>query len=242
MTTRRPLIPVVLAAGAALAPAAAAQSPPPTLSWDRACYTEHQQMVFSGTGYTPGGAVELRFTRAGSSIGAFETTADAAGGLADFVMADEEQVLSDAEERERVGASAGDQTRADQGVQPAESTLTTFTFTRWMGFSPARYVPGRKAPVEIFGWAFAEGRPAYFLFRRGRRTVASVNLGTIAGPCGDLTARAKVPRKLRAGTYKVWLSTDPRRPSERSTWRWAKVTKKAAAAAAATAPRRMHRA
>ena len=30
--------------------------------------------------------------------------------------------------------------------------------------------------------AFAEGKPAYFLFRKRNRTVASVRLGTIAGP------------------------------------------------------------
>ena len=78
MTSRRSLIPAVLAAAAALAPAAAAQSPPPTLTWDRACYTEDQPMTFTGAGYTPGGPVDLVFSRVGTVLGSYEATADAA--------------------------------------------------------------------------------------------------------------------------------------------------------------------
>jgi hypothetical protein len=242
MTSRRLLIPAVLAATAALAPAAAAQTPPPTLQFDRECYTEDQQMAFSGTGYTPGGRVDLWFNRIGGVLGTFETTADGAGAIGDYVIADAERMLRDDEDRETRFVSANDRTRIDQGA-PQESGFgaASFTFTRWMGFSPGRYVPGRKAAVEIYGWAFAEGEPAYFLFRRGRRTVASVSLGTIGGPCGDLKARVKVPRKLKAGAYKVWLSTDARRPSDRSTWRTARVTKKKAIASTA-GPDRMRRA
>ena len=70
--TRRPLIPAVLAASVALAPAAAAQEP--TLAFDRQCYTEYQPMQFSGSGYTPGGAVDLWFNRVGAVLGSYETT------------------------------------------------------------------------------------------------------------------------------------------------------------------------
>jgi hypothetical protein len=241
MTSRRPLIPAVVAAAAALAPAAAAQSPQPTLTWDRGCYTEDQPMTFSGAGFTPGGQVDLLFSRAGTVLGTFVATADAGGAIGDYVLADEEDVLTADQDRGLVGTSATDRTRADQGEPPqSTSAVAAFTFTRWMGFSPGRYVPGRKAAVEIYGWAFAEGRPAYFLFRKGRRTVASVRVGTIAGPCGDLKARVKVPGKLRAGAYKVWLSTDRRKPSSRSTWRAARVVRKASAASAGS--RRMRRA
>jgi len=243
MTSRRRLLlPAVLTATAALAQAAAAQSPPPTLQFDRDCYAADQPMGFSGTGYTPGGQVELLFNRVGSVLGSYSTTADAAGAIGDSVMATEDQMLSEKEDRETRFVSSNDRTRIDQGAEPPESQFAaaTFTFTRWMGFSPGRYVPGRRAVVEIYGWAFAEGEPAYFLFRKGRRTVASVRLGTIGGPCGDLEARAKVPRKLKAGAYKVWLSTDARKPSDRSTWRTARVSRRASASAAAEAP--MHRA
>jgi hypothetical protein len=233
MTRRRPIALAVVAA-ATLAPAASAQAPQPTLAFDRECYTEDQRMVFSGTGYTPGGRVDLLVSRIGGVLGTFQTGAGADGAIGDFVMADEDQLLRDDEDRETLAVTANDRTRIDGGAEPqSQFGAATFTFTRWMGFSPGRYVPGRKAAVEIYGWAFAEGEPAYFLFRKGRRTVASVKLGTIAGPCGDLKARVKVPRALRAGAYKLWLSTNRKRPSERSTWREGRVVKRASASAAA---------
>ena len=67
-----------------------------------------------------------------------------------------------------------------------------------------------------------------------------MRLGTIAGPCGDLKARFTVPRKLRNGAYKVFLSTSAARPSSRGTWRGARVSPAASASAARLQP--MHRA
>ena len=233
MTARRPLIPAALAAAAALAPATASAQQP-TLQWDRACYTDDQRMSFTGTGFTPGGEVGIAFAHLGSPFGTYPARADAAGAVADYVLATSDQMLDSDEERQNVVATATD------GTVPERSVGSKFTFTRWMGFSPGRYVPGRRAKVEIYGWAFAEGRTAYFLFRQGRRTVASVKAGTIEGPCGDLVARVKVPRRLRAGAYKVWLSTSRRGPSSRSTWRRARVVRKPSASASAR-PRPMRR-
>jgi hypothetical protein len=242
MTSRRPLIPAVLAATVALAPAAAAQATPPTLQWDRECYTADQPMTFTGTGFTPAGRVDLLFTRPGFVYGSFETTADAAGAISDYVMAEEGHLLGENEDRALRFATANDRTRIDQGTDPdAQFAPSSFTFTRWMGFSPGRLVTGRKTPAEIYGWAFAEGKPAYFLFRKRNRTVASVRLGTIAGPCGDLKKRFTVPRKLRAGAYKVFLSTEAAKPSSRGSWRTVHVVRKASAASAAARPTRMHR-
>jgi hypothetical protein len=196
-------------------------------------------MTFTGTGYTPAGRVDLLFSRPGFVFGSFETTADAAGAISDYVMAEEDQLLGSGEDRALRMASANDRTRIDQGTDPdAQFAPSSFTFTRWMGFSPGRYVPGRKAQVEIYGWAFAEGRTAYFLFRKGSRTAASVRLGTIAGPCGDLKKRITVPRKLRGGAYKVFLSTSAARPSSRGTWRTARVTRGKSASAARSQPMR----
>jgi hypothetical protein len=235
MISRRPLIPAVVAAAAALAPAAAAQSPPPTLTWDRGCYTDDQPMTFSGSGYTPGGPVDLVFSRVGGTVlGTYQATADAGGAVDDYVLARADGMLADDRDREQIGASAGDRTRAGQGEPPQSTTaVTTFTFTRWMGFSPGRYVPGRKAAVEIYGWAFAEGKRAYFQFRKGRRTVASVPLGRIAGPCGDLKARVKVPERLKPGAYRLVLSTGRRTLSDRYTWRDGRVVKRASASISA---------
>jgi hypothetical protein len=183
-------------------------------------------MTFTGAGFTAGGDVGLAFAHLGAPFGSYPAKADAAGAIADFVTATSAQMLDPGAERQDVVATATDGTAQDR------SASAKFTFTQWMGFSPGRYSRGRRAKVEIYGWAFAEGRTAYLLFRKRSRTVASVKLGTIAGPCGDLIARAKVPRKLRAGAYKVWLSTDRRSPSSRSTWRRARVVRKAKASAA----------
>jgi hypothetical protein len=196
-------------------------------------------MTFTGAGFTPGGPVDLLFSRPGAVLGSFETAADPAGAIADYVTADAGQLLADDEDRETRFATANDRTRIDQGAEPeAQFAPSSFTFTRWMGFSPGRYVPGRKAWAEVYGWAFAEGRTAYFLFRKGSRTVASVRLGTIAGPCGDLEKRFTVPRKLRKGAYEVFLSTSAARPSSRGTWRAARVTRAGSASAARRQPMR----
>ena len=228
MPSRRPLIPAVLAATVALAPAAAAQEP--TLVFDRKCYTEYQPMHFTGSGYTPGGVVDLWFNRVGFVLGSYETTADPAGAIAGYVTAEEDTLLAEDEDRELRFVSANDRTRLEQGAAPFGAA--TFTFTRWWGASPGRLVPGRKTWAEAYGWAFAEGRTAYFLFRKGNRTVASVRLGPIAGPCGDLKKRYTVPRKLRPGSYKVYLSTEAARPSSRGTWRNLRVARKASASTA----------
>jgi hypothetical protein len=233
MTRCRPIALAGVAAAVALAPAAAAQAPQPTLQFDRPCYTEDQQMVFSGTGYTPGGPVELSFQRLGAVLGTFDTTADAAGAIGDYVMATDADMLGDDEDRATRFVAANDRTRIDAGAPPeTQFAATQFTFTRWAGFSPGRYVPGQKVRVEAYGWAFAAGKPLYFLFQKGHTTVASVKAGRLSETCGDRVARVRVPKKLKAGAYRLVLSTQKRSASGLSTWRKGRVVKRAAASAA----------
>ena len=233
MTRSRPIALAALAAGGALASTAAAQSPP-TLQWDRPCYTEDQRMVFSGTGYTPGGPVDLMFSRSGTMLGSYGTSADAAGAIGDYVMASDEQMLDSDQQRATVFSTANDRTRIEQNAPPeSQFGAASFTFTRWAGFSPGRYVPGRKVKVEAYGWAFAAGEPIYFLFQKSRRTVASVKAGTLSAPCGDLVARVRVPRKLKAGRYRLVLTTEKRKPSGLYTWRNGRVVRNSAAGASA---------
>jgi len=190
-------------------------------------------MTFSGTGYTPGGPVDLLFSRPGSALGNYETTADATGAIGDYVMSTDEQMLRDDERRETRFVTANDRTRVEQNAPPeSQFGAASFTFTRWAGFSPGRYVPGRKVEIEAYGWAFSAGEPLYFLFRKGTRTVASVKAGTLSATCGDLVARVRVPRKLAAGRYRLVLSTQRRSPSGLYTWRSGRVVKRAAASAA----------
>jgi hypothetical protein len=232
MTSRRPLI-LAVAAAAAFAPAAAAQTPPPTLQWDHECYTEDQSMTFTGTGFTPGGAVDLLFSKPPVMLGSYETVADSAGAISGFVRARDADVLGAGENRALLGATANDRTRIDQGGEPdSQFAASAFTFTRWNGFSPGRYVPGRKVRVEAYGWAFAAGKPLYFLFQRNGKTVASVGAGRLSEGCGDRIARIRVPAKLRPGAYRLVLSTERRRPTGFYTWRKGRVVRRAAASTA----------
>ena len=224
----------------ALAAPATALAQQPTLQFDRGCYTEDQAMAFTGAGYTLGGQVDLLFASDLEVHGGFTSHADAAGALNGAVAVDDaEQLLADDEGREAIIVTAADQARIATNQQPPESQFgfTQFTFTRWTGFSPGRYVPGKRASVEIYGWAFAAGEVAWFLFQKGSRTVASVKVGRLDEGCGDRTARIRVPRGLKPGAYRVVLTTD-RKLRDRYTWRKARVTARPSASAAAA--RGMH--
>lgn len=235
---------LALGSAAALTMAAAAEAQQPTLTFDRGCYTEQQDMRFTGARYTPGGPVDLIFARAGEPRGGYSTIADAAGALNDVTGTGAvDQFLADNEDRETLFVSANDRTRIEAGQQPPESQFgfTQFTFTRWAGFSPGRYVPGERATVEVYGWAFATGDTAWFLFRKGSRTVRSVRVGRLDDECGDRTARIRIPRRLKPGRYRVVLTTD-RRLRGPYTWRRARVTRPSTAAAAAHGTSTMARA
>jgi hypothetical protein len=228
---------IALASAAVLTVPAAAQAQQPTLQFERDCYTEEQQMPFTGAGYTPGGAVDLVFARPGVPIGGYSTQADAAGALGDFTVVDSADMLLEADElRETIFVAANDRTRIEADQQPPESQFgaAQFTFTRWEGYSPGRYVPGGRASVEIFGWSFAAGEKAWVLFRKRSRTLAAVKIGRLDDACGDREARIRVPRKLRPGSYRVVLTTD-RRLGGPYTWRKARVTRPRAVAASSRA-------
>jgi hypothetical protein len=232
---------IAVASAAALIAPAVAQAQQPTLQFDRACYTERQDMHFTGAGYTPGGQVDLWFSRPKELLGSYSTVADSAGALDGVTGVDSaDQFLERDEGRAMIGVSANDRTRIDANQQPPESQFgaAMFTFTRWEGFSPGRYVPGARATVEVYGWAFATGETAWFLFRKGSRTVASVRVGRLDEECGDRTARIRVPRSLKPGAYRVVLTTD-RKLRGPYTWRKARVTGRRAGASSAIAARAM---
>lgn len=243
MTSRRLFIPAAVAAAAALAPAASAQAPQPTLSFDSACYTAEQPLAFTGAGYTPSGPVTMMFSVPGQLRGSLDVQADPSGGISGRPGVQEDSLLADDEDRREIFVTANDTTRVDAGAQPPESQfgVAQLTFTRWAGFSPGRYVPGRTVEVEAYGWAFAAGKTLWFLFQKGRTTVASVKVGKLSATCGDRTGRIRVPRKLKAGSYRLVLSTQKRTPGDLYTWRKGRVVKAAAASSAAGASRAMAR-
>jgi hypothetical protein len=234
---------VIAALGLTAPSAALAQQP--TLQFDRGCYTDGQEMVFTGAGYTPGGQVDLLFASDFQPRAGFSTHADAAGALNGVTGVDDPaMLLGEDDDRETVFVTAADLVRIQADQQPPESQFgfSQFTFTQWGGFSPGRYVPGKRATVGIYGWAFAAGKVAWFLFQKRSRTVASVSVGRLDDECGDRTARIRVPRGLKPGTYRVVLTID-RKLRDRYTWRKARVTaRRPASAAAARDMRSMSRA
>ena len=156
----------------------------------------------------------------------YTTRADAAGLLADYTrFPDANVLLRTGERRETLFVTATDHARAEAGQQPPESRfgVAELTFTRWEGFSPGRYVPGKQVSVELYGWAFATGKMAWLQFRQGPRTVASVKVGRLDQECGDRKAKVKVPRNLESGRYRIVLATAPRQLSAAYTWRSGRV-------------------
>jgi hypothetical protein len=232
---RRAAAAVLAVALTLVAATASAQAPSPTIALDRGCYAEEEQMRLTGAGYTPDGPVDVILATTGPR-GGYTTHADAAGALDDVVsVASADLLLAPDEERETIFVSANDRTRIDSDQQPPESQFgsTQFTFTRWQGFSPGRFVPGRRATVELYGWTFATGKIGWFLFRQRSRTVAAVKVGRLDDACGDRTARIKVPRRLKPGAYRVVLTTD-RALRGPYTWRKARVTARRSVASAAS--------
>jgi hypothetical protein len=227
---------------AALASGAAAHAqqpdpPPPTFAFGGSCFTEQQHIPFNGGGYTPGGDVFLIFT-SGSRLRGYTTHADGAGMIDDYVAFDSaDELLNPDEGRAPINVTANDETRIDAGQQPLASTfaIADFTFTRWAGFGPTRFVPGKRANVEAYGWAFATGQEAWLLFRKGSRTVASVSMGHLDAGCGDRKATIKVPRRLKAGRYRAYITTDR---TLHGPYTWMSVRVVARRASAAMAPRR----
>src|SRR5688572_27236175 len=86
--TRRPVALAALAAGL-LTPAGVAHAQQPTLLSDRRCYTEQQEMRFTGAGYTPGGEVNLIFSLPGNPRAGDTTRADAAGAIDHVTLVDD---------------------------------------------------------------------------------------------------------------------------------------------------------
>ena len=135
----------------ALAAPATALAQQPTLQFDRGCYTEDQAMAFTGAGYTPGGQVDFILATNLEPRAGYTSYADAAGALTGFTGVDSaDLLLTKDQDREAIFVSANDWMRIQANQQPPESQLgvSAFTFTRWEGYSPRRFVPGERVTVR----------------------------------------------------------------------------------------------
>jgi len=226
-------LPLLAIAVGALLPAGALARP--SLSFDAPCYSAGDTIAYSGGGYTPDGEVNMFFGTAGKLVGRYATHADATGALSGRLDApDPGRFMDSAEDAAEVGVSANDQARLDADAGPEESVgFATFRLSRF-GFrmrTPGNrdMTPRRPVRFEVTGYTNAVGRPAFLHYRRAGRTLETVRLGTLRGPCGDLkkSLRRAFPfRPVPAGEYKLAVTTSPtsatRAPMTRATVRVAR--------------------
>ena len=223
MTSRRCLIPAAVATAAALAPAAFAQVPPPTIAFDRPCYTAEQALAFTGSGYTPSGPVQLLFSVPGEARASFPRAPPTRRAVSPGGSASKRTRCSP---RTRTAATSRSRPPTRRAPTPARrrgppvrhcaahvhplgrlSPAATCRGARWR----SRPTAGRSPPAK----------PLYFHFQKGRTTVAAVRAGVLSANCGDLVARIRVPKKLNPGAYRLVLSTESAR--RRASTRGARV-------------------
>jgi hypothetical protein len=213
----RSLLAAVVAACAAITPAAAWAQDRPTLAFDKPCYSAGDPVGFTGAGYSPNGEVNFLFA-AGGRVGSYDTRADGAGALFGRIGTPEvDHFLDDDEVSATLTVTANDRARIDAGAPPEQQFgAAQFTLSRYGirllrrgGGAPRAALPMR---VEVAGWTHAIGEVLYLHYRRGGRTVKSVRLGRLAGDCGDrtVTLRRGVPRGARPGRYRLVFNTSAR--------------------------------
>ncbi|HEX2234440.1 MAG TPA: hypothetical protein VHG69_13865 [Thermoleophilaceae bacterium] len=185
---------VRLAAGMAavvgvLALAPGAQAATVAVSPQKPCYRSGETIRMSGTGFTPGGTVDI--SSEGSSIGS--TTADGSGNFGGRL-----QVASP---NQRVKTY----TATDQS-NPANSASTSLTVSPLdVNIAPRNGPPGRR--LRIVARGFTTGRILYAHVVRGRRR-SHVRVGRLRGPCRRLRTRRRIFRgNTRPGTYVVQFDT-----------------------------------
>jgi hypothetical protein len=205
----------LIAAAALAAPGTAAAAP--TVRADLPCYFPGQPITLTGAGYTPGGDVAVLFQLAGArgnNIVAPKTPlkADAAGGIGTAVPAP--ALASDNDLRETVTLTANDQTKlgpngpigAPEETFATTQFLLTTTGVRVLPWFSGRANPGALTTFKVIGWEPSRKVYAHY-FRNGKR-LKTVEIGSVSGPCGDLTKRLRqFPfRPVPAGHYSIRFS------------------------------------
>lgn len=173
-------------------PASAAPAAAATLSSDRACYIERQDMGLIGAGFTAAGPVNI----SGPQI-ALSGSANPDGTLSATAKA---PLLGTVKPTSRtITISAQDSTTS--AVVPLKIQVTTAAFATSTGF---------KSPRAVRTWKFSglfqnPGKPIYGHFRHRGRTYANYRFGVPKGPCGKLTRRAPgIPaRNVPSGLWTV---------------------------------------
>ena len=188
----RAFSPLLAFACGAVCLAAAAPAGAATLTSDRACYIEQQDMGLSGAGFTPSAPVNI----SGPQI-ALSGNANPDGTLSASAKA---PLLGTIKPTSRtITLSAQDLTTS--AVVPLKVQVTTAAFATSTGFKS----PKAKRTWKFSGLFQNPGKPIYGHFRHRGRTYANYRFGVPKGPCGKLTRRAPgIPaRNVPAGIWTV---------------------------------------
>jgi hypothetical protein len=171
----------------ALAPGAQAA----TVSVDpqKPCYRTGETIGMSGSGFTPGGPVDI--SSDGRSIGG--TRADGAGNF--------DGDLQVASPSQRVKTYT-----ATDRSNPANNASTSLTVSPFdVNIAPRNGPPGRR--LRIVARGFTTGRTLYAHVVRGRSR-SNVRVGRLRGACRRLRVRRRIFRgTARPGTYIVQFDT-----------------------------------
>ena len=175
-----------------------AQAATVSVSPQKPCYRTGEEIGMSGSGYTPGGPVDI--TSDGESIGS--TTADGAGNFGGRL-----QVASPIERIKTYAA-----TDPSNPANTASAPLRVSPFG--VVVSPRNGAPGRR--LRIVARGFTTGTRLYAHVVRGSRR-STVRVGRLRGACRRLRVRRRLfPARARPGVYTVQFDTrrrySPRTP------------------------------
>jgi hypothetical protein len=190
---RRIAVPLATLAVALLG-ASAAEAATLSIAGNKDCYRAGDSLTVSGTGYTPGGPVNVTFE--GRQFGTL--TADAAGNITTGSLP--------------VGALRGVSQRtfvATDATNPAITATTQFLGAALVvKVKPQDGTAGRKLRVSASG--FTTGKRLYaHILRKGYRR--NVFIGKLKGPCHTLKKRKRVlTASTPNGVYTVQFDTKKR--------------------------------
>lgn len=196
-----------LAALGALLPAStafAAQASAATLSADKACYVNINPsvgapMVITGSGFTPGGVVDL----SGGTVFA-TATADPAGNVAFSTAAPTLATLG-------AGQITTPLTATDETTGAAATPLTVRSANLAVSTKPPSVRNVRKDKVTFSFSGFTPGRHIFGFYMR-KKIVARARFGKASGPCGTLRQRALLypGGRPRNNQYRVTFESMPK--------------------------------
>ncbi len=183
----------IVAAGASLGVVgtAAAATVPATLAVNQACYITvgktRPTMVVTGTGYIPGDPVNVS-----DASGSFDqnVTADASGAITATGPAPVTFFNSPGEKADVISAT-------DYSTDGNEYVGSARTELSFLGASAnkTKRAHGLQALTFKTKWTFSgfpEGKSIYAHYIYGKKTVARQSFGKAKGPCGLLTAHARL--------------------------------------------------